>query len=168
MRKVILNLRDQQLDKIVFPFFGLKYKPFKIVYSIDKIKILSNKEYLETVDDKTFKGNYFERLLQLPYRVNFDYTCTGIQHIIFNKVRWGLDSNAKPYDLTSITNNKKVFKKVEKISDSLVWVKGISYPFELEIPDDIHIEDEVFAKLILVGTEWYIEEFTYQLDKGII
>ena len=46
---------------INYPFFGLVKKPYKVIYTLDKIllKRYDENSHLETVDDKTLPGDYF-------------------------------------------------------------------------------------------------------------
>ena len=49
-----------------------------------------------------------------------------------------------------------VVRTVKKIEKNIVWVQGISYPFELPTTESIELKDIIFAKTILVNGEWYL------------
>ena len=67
---------------IIYPFFGIKHKPWNVYF--DKTKIQLQKTFTghyETVDDKSLKGDYFARLAQMDKRLKFDYTCKNLQEV---------------------------------------------------------------------------------------
>ena len=66
---------------IKYPIFTLSKKPFDINYTSYQIKIKKTESSSwETVDDRTYGGDYFTRLLQLEYRVA--YWVESPEHII--------------------------------------------------------------------------------------
>jgi hypothetical protein len=149
-----------KFDDIAFPFFGLKSKPYKVVYDINKISVIRHKDsHAETADDKRLPGDYFSRLVQLEHRLNFDFTCKSIQDIIINKINWGLDSKAKPFDLSSKEMAITKIAKVQKAKDNLIWVDSIAYPFKLFTRETINLSEVVYVTLVYVKYEWFIKEF---------
>ena len=58
---------------IVYPFFGIKHKPWNVLFDLTKIQIQKTYTgHLETVDDKSLEGDYFARLAQMDKRLKFD------------------------------------------------------------------------------------------------
>lgn len=150
-----------KFDGIVFPFFGLKHKPHKILYDVSKIYVVKYKDsHKQTLDDKSLSGDYFNRLLQLENRVKFDYTCKNLQDIVYSSPKWGVDVTAKPFDLSKKQAVATAVKKVKKSSSNLIWVDSISYPFRLNTRENLEINDSMYATLIKVNNEWFIREFT--------
>ena len=61
---------------ITYPIFTFKKEPYRIFYTTDQIKVKKVKgSHTETLDDKTYGGDYFTRLVQMEHRVRFDFTC---------------------------------------------------------------------------------------------
>jgi hypothetical protein len=155
MRKSI-----SKFDGISFPFFGLKSKPYKVLYDINKISVIRHKDnHIETVDDKRLPGDYFSRLVQLEHRLNFDFTCKSIQDIIVNNINWGLDSKAMPFDLSNKEKAVTKLAKVQKTKGNLVWVDSIAYPFKLFTKETIDLTEVIYVTLVYVKFEWFIKEF---------
>lgn len=147
---------------IKYPFFGLKEKPFKLSYSLDKIYLnKSSFSHKETVDDKSLGGDYFARLLQLDKRVHFDCTCKNLSQLIFQRPKWGMDSSAKPFDLSERSYHVSIKLGVEKFRDNLVWFNKISYPFEIPTNEKLELTNDILAVLVSVNNEWYIQKFTF-------
>lgn len=162
MKKII-----SKFDGINFPLFALKNKPYKILYDISKIYVIKyENNHKETLDDKSLSGDYFARLLQLESRVSFDYTCRNMQDIIYTLPKWGIDSNAKPFDFTKKEAVSVKVKKVKKVSNNLIWIDSISYPFRLNTKERLEITDCTYATLVCVNSEWFIREFT--MDPPVI
>ena len=94
-----------KFDNIVYPFFGLYKKPYKLNYDINKIYVTrSENSHKETADDKSLGGDYFARLLQMNNRLHFDCTCKNLQQLVFQNPRWGMDATANTFDLSKIVN----------------------------------------------------------------
>jgi hypothetical protein len=161
-----VNLKT--FDDIKFPFFGLYKKPEKISFTIDKIfinKTLSS--HKETVDDKSLTGDYFARLLQLDKRIKFDCTCKDLQQLVFQRPTWGMDANAKPFDLSERSYHASIKRKVVKTIDNLIWVNKISYPFNVPTQEELSLDIEsLYAVMVSINNEWYIKQFTMD-DKDV-
>lgn len=155
-----------KFDNISFPLFGLLNKPNQIVYSREKIIIINDDKSLSTVDDKTVKGDYFSRLVRIKSRIHFNTTCNSIQDIIFSGTQWGMDSNAIPHDFSNKIRVPLEYRMVDRFENNLVWIKNISYPFIIKLPEDIKIKDIVYAKIIQVNNEWFIKDFEYDKEVG--
>lgn len=150
------------LDKIEFPLFGLYKKPYEIKYSINKIQLRREENsHLETVDDKSIKGDYFARLAQLSKRLMFDVTCKDVQQLIYERPKWGMDVTARPVDLSEKIYCAATKRPVVKVRDNLIWFKGISYPFKIPSNDELHLLDQIYGVLVNYKNEWYIKEFTF-------
>ena len=147
-------------SKIAFPFFGFKEKPYEINITFDRIEIKKHKDsHFETVDNKYFIGDYFNRLLQMNPRTNFDYTCKNVEEILVSKVKWGLDKNAIIHDLSKKDTFPARDVKIKKVKDNLIWLEKVSYPFKINTDQILFIEDVLFARIIYINNEWYLKEF---------
>lgn len=159
MKKTILKYKG-----INFPLFTLSNKPYKIEYTIDKIYIYKNiNNHRELLDDKNLKGNYFERLLQLERRITFDFTCRSLQDLVYCKAKWGIDISGIPYDFSNKYRAKVEYRKVERLRDNLIWLRGISYPFIINTNQKLELNDSLYATIVYINNEWYIKSFS--LDK---
>jgi len=155
-----------KFDGITYPFFGLIEKPYAISYDLSKIYVIRRKDsHRETVDDKRLQGDYFARLAQTNQRLKFDTTCANLQQLIVSKVRWGMDANAKPYDLTQQESVKATSKQIIKTRGPHIFVKGITYPFTMPTNETLDFEksDELFMTLVFINEEWYPFEITNEL-----
>jgi len=152
-----------KFNSITYPFFGLIEKPYAISYDLTKIYVIRRKDsHRETVDDKSLQGDYFARLAQMNQRLKFDTTCANLQQLIVSKVRWGMDANAKPYDLTQQESVKATSRQIVKTRGSHIFVKGITYPFTMHTKETLEFEksDELFMTLVFINDEWYPFEIT--------
>lgn len=155
-----------KFDSITYPFFGLLEKPYAISYDLTKIYVIRRKDsHRETVDNKSLQGDYFARLAQMNQRLKFDTTCANLQQLIISKVRWGMDANAKPYDLTQQESVKATSKQIIKTRGPHIFVKGITYPFTMPTNETLDFEksDELFMTLVFINKEWYPFEITNEL-----
>ena len=158
MKKSISN----KFRNIAYPIFTTSIKPYKIEYSIDKIYLLRSKDgHKELVDDKSYDGDYFARLLQIKNRFKFDHTCKNLQELISSKAKWGMDGLAIPHELYKLVAVPAEKRKVIKIVNSLVWVRGISYPFEITTKESFSNLDELYVTIIHVNGEWFIRDFSH-------
>ena len=151
---------------ISFPFFGLKEKPYDIKFSLNniEIKISSTDNQWKVVDDKSLRGNYFFRNVQMlgkKYtKVTFNYTCRDIKEIINSKCKWGVDDTAQIFDLTTKEKFKLTCKKIKKIQENMIWVEQISYPFEINT-HEININEKYYITLVNVDKCWHPIEFSF-------
>ncbi len=155
-----------KFSNISFPFFGLKEKPYEINITFDKIEIKRHKDsHFETVDNKHFFGDYFNRLVQMNPRVKFDCTCKNIGEILTSKTKWGLDKNAIIHDLTKKESFIAKNAKIKKIKDNLIWLEKVSYPFKINTDQILFIEDILYARIVYINNEWYLKEFLMEPKK---
>lgn len=156
-----------KFSNIIFPFFGLKRKPYKIIYELDKISIKLRENSIPLLlDDKNIiNSDYLTRLSLVDNRIHFDYTCINLQSLILSKVKWGLDSNAQIHDLSKLEEFKSKTCKSTKQKDNLIWLKGISYPFE--IPEFLSDMDttNMYFHLVYIDYVWYTAEVNYNPNK---
>lgn len=156
-KKNILKFYD-----IAYPIFTLKNKPFKIIYDTTKIYCINTPGNSKcTVDDKSLPGDYFARLLQLEHRVVFDYTCKNLQDLLFTGAKWGIDAKAIPHDFSKLEAVPAEKRLITKTHKNLIWVKNISYPFEINTNELLDIKDDLYATLIYVNGEWFLKEFSF-------
>ena len=174
MRLVLVgaNLMPTKFDGIEFPFFGLKNKPHQISFSIQGQRVITKfkngKVYI--LDDPQLEGNnYSERLLKLDIaypqtRIIFDFTFTSLRQLIksIDRVKWGLDSTGKNFNLTRKQKLKAKIAQVKKKNDNLLWIEGISYPFELPYDIDNFKSKDLYALLVNVNNTWYVKDFTHE------
>jgi hypothetical protein len=158
VKKSILKFKD-----IAYPIFTLKRKPYRVIYENTKILCKTKADdVLQTVDDKSLSGDYFYRLLQLEHRITFDYTCKNLQDILFTGSKWGIDAKAVIHDFSNQIAVPVEKREVIKVNSNLVWLKNISYPFELYTAQDIDLKDKIYGTIIFVNGEWYLKEFSYE------
>jgi len=160
-----------KFDGIKFPLFGLKNKPHKISFSNTSI-ILTKFKYGKTyiLDDVSLVGKkYSERLLELDAthpqtRIVFDATFTSLSQLIksIDKIKWGLDSDGKSFNLGRKQKFKAQIAQVKKKNDNLLWIDGISYPFEIPYMIDNFKSQDLYALLVNINHTWYVREFTHE------
>lgn len=156
-------LSSNKFSSIVYPFFGIKQKPYTVSYDLTKIQLKRTYTgHFETVDDKTLKGDYFARLAQMEQRLKFDFTCKDLQEVIYSGCKWGMDSKANPHDLSSPLIVLTRCAKVVKVNDNLVWFRHISYPFKIPTKERLELNEDIYGHLVQVENEWYIREFSYE------
>jgi hypothetical protein len=150
-----------KFTNIAYPIFTLKHKPYKIHYDLHKIYCTRTPSgHRETVDNKKLAGDYFARLLQLEQRITFDYTCKSLQDVIYSRSKWGIDKNAMPHNFSKTYKVPAEKRRVTKVSGNLLWLRNISYPFEIPTQENIRLDDTLYATIVLVNWEWYIKEFS--------
>ena len=161
MKKLI----SKKFLNIAYPIFTTTSKPYKIEYSLDKIYIQKTSDSRkELIDDKSYAGDYFARLLQIKERFKFDNTCKNLQDLLISKAKWGMDSKAIPHDFSKLSAVPAEKRRVLKIDNSLVWVRNISYPFEITTSESFSNLDELYVTIIHVNGEWFIKDFSYDKD----
>lgn len=152
-----------KFTNINFPIFTLETKPYQITY--DKYNIycqIKPNDYKQTVDDKRLSGDYFSRLLQLKARLQFDNTCKNVQELIITKAKWGMDSKAMPHDFSKLVAAPIEIKKIVKTSGNLIWLKNISYPFEIKTKETVSLTDVTYGIIVHINNEWYLKEVSYE------
>jgi hypothetical protein len=157
VKKTIL----QKYRNIAYPIFTTNIKPYQIEYTVDKAYIITKPSSpKQLIDDRNYPGDYFARLLQIKNRFTFDNTSRNLQQLLLTKAKWGVDSQAVPHDLSKLSAVPAEKRKVLKIIDSLVWIRGVSYPFEIATAESFSNLDELYATIIHVNGEWFIREFS--------
>tara|TARA_A100000164_G_C21940405_1_gene790371 strand:+ start:517 stop:1020 length:504 start_codon:yes stop_codon:yes gene_type:complete len=155
-----------------FPFYGLKEKPFDIKFDVSKIEIKINESDYQwrVLDDKSLQGDYFFRQVQMLSKkytkVHFKYTCRNLREVINSKCKWGVDSTAQIYDLSTKQKFKLICNKIKKIKENLIWVEEISYPFEINT-DNINIQENYYVTLVNIDKRWYPLEFSFSKHNRI-
>lgn len=157
--------RVRKFDNINYPIFCLSKEPFKITYSINKIECqLYPDSIIQTIDDKSLSGDFFSRLLQLNTRLEYDFTCRNVQDLVYTKAKWGIDSNAMPHNLSKLYSVPVEKRIITKVEGSIIWIRGISYPFELPTTEKIRLNDTTYATLVNINGEWLLREFSYDRE----
>jgi hypothetical protein len=72
-----------------------------------------------------------------------------------------MDSLAIPHDFSKLVAVPAEKRKVKKIIDSLVWIQGVSYPFEITTKENFSNLDELYVTIIHINGEWLIKDFSY-------
>ena len=146
---------------IKYPIFCLRQKPYHLFIDTTKIKVKRHeKSHFETVDDRSFGGDYFMRLLQMEHRINFDFTCGNLQELILSNCRWGIDSDAKIHELPSYNKIRSQKRKIVRANKNSIWLHRISYPFKIRTQENL--KGSVEGKqvdIIRVKNRWYIKRF---------
>lgn len=159
MKKSILT----KFDNIAYPIFTLQKKPYEIIYEPTKIYCrLNNTKEKSLVDDKQLPGDYFNRLLRIKHRMHFDNTCKNLQALLWVKAQWGIDSKAIPHDLSKLYAVPAEKRLVVRSSGNLIWLKNISYPFEIPTQENISINSSLYATIVHVNGEWFLKEFSIE------
>lgn len=120
----------------------------------------ASNSHKHTVDDKSLAGDYFGRLLQLEKRIKFDYTCKNLQDLLFTQPKWGIDSKAIPHDFSNLVAAPVEKRQVVKVLDNLLWLRNISYPFQIPTQEKIRLTDILYATIVFVNGEWFLKEFS--------
>lgn len=150
----------KKFENISFPIFTTERVPFNIIYDHTKIQCQYIKNgIMETIDDKSLKGDYFSRLFQLDTRFIFHNTCRNVQDLIYCKAKWGMDAAAMPHNFSKLDIVPSDIREIIKTKQNLFWLKNISYPFEIMTKENITLNDKTYARIVLVNKEWYIKEF---------
>ena len=120
---------------INYPFFGLIKKPYKVIYTLDKILIKKHENsHNETVDDKTLSGDYFSRLVNIDNRLKFNYTCRNLQDVLISNIKWGIDCKGIPHDLSvkeTIVVNDQLFASIVHIHNEW-YIKEFTYDKDIK------------------------------------
>jgi hypothetical protein len=154
-----------KFDNISYPIFTLKKTPFEVSFTVDKIYVKQLPTgYVKLLDDKTLPGDYFARLLSMENRVMFDFTCRNVQDLVLSKASWGIDNKAVIHDLTKKFRVPAEKRLIVKVVNNLVWVRNISYPFEIPTTENISIDDKVYATIVKINNDWLIRDFSYEPD----
>jgi hypothetical protein len=151
----------QKYRDIVYPIFTTNTKPYRLEYTADKVYLVTADERKYLIDDKDLSGDYFARLVQLKTRFMYDNTSRDLQQLLLTNAKWGMDSKAIPHDLSKKFAVPAEKRKVKSLVNSLVWVQGISYPFEINTKESFSNLDELYVTIVHINGEWFIKDFSY-------
>ena len=146
------------LAHIVFPAFPLPSSDWE---EQDGLLFLENK----LLDDRNMKGKTLGmRRLQTPFEDLFPLKAavTDITGLIKNTKNIFIDNEGVPflYEKTQSSSLKyyKIRKVERKNSASVVWLKGISFPFKIPRPPSV---DTTWAGVLhLSGIPWILYEYS--------
>lgn len=158
-----------KFQNITFPIFILNKVPDEVKYTHTNISIIIDKK--EYILDCAFGNLYTDRLINIrskyEHYVLFNATIFNIQQLIRSDAKWGIDNKGKIFDLSK----KEIFPfkcaKIDKVRNNLMWVKGISYPFEFKYGIVEKIDKFVFAHLVKIYDTWYIYDLSYKYSNLI-
>ena len=162
---------SQKYKDIAYPIFTLKDKPYELTYTATSIYCKKyDSSAPQLLDDKTIEGDYLSRLLKLENRVVFDYTCLNTQQLLLSRSAWGIDAKAKIHNLSIKEYAYAEIRPITRIKNNLVWLKNISYPFEIPTKENIRLGDDIYAMIVHINGEWYLKEFTLErkLNKPLV
>ena len=60
-----------------------------------------------------------------------------------------MDSEANPHDLSKPLVASTRCAKVVKVNENLVWLKNISYPFEIPTNERLEINEDICKRIII-------------------
>jgi hypothetical protein len=148
---------------IEFPIFGLKKKPYDFSIRLNSISIkkTENDEW-HIVDEYKEKTSLLKRYVSVKDDFFFfDFTCTNLTQIISKNIEWGIDANAKIYDLRHKQKFKARTVQVVKVRDNLIWVNTVSYPFKLSknILDPKTILEQ-YVTIVYIDEVWHLYRFS--------
>lgn len=154
-------------DGITYPFFGIDVVPDEVKYTqVEVYFTINNKKLI--VDDKTInKDSYLDRLVVLKKRddcIEFKYTASGVQEILFSRIPFGVDYYGKVFDLSKKEEVPFKCARIEKIKKDYLWVKGVSYPFRFRYGIVINANRFLFAHLVKVNNVWHFYDVSYEYD----
>jgi hypothetical protein len=154
----------------VFPFFGRKHNPYKVLYKKDKIliKLTSHSKdvILDIATEETKNSSYLDRIASLDNRLFFEYTCRNLTELLNSKSCWGVDSTGKVFDLINTERYKTKLVKIRKVKKGLIWVNSVSYPILIDKTINLESADfEVLRILLLyIDNEWVLYKVTYDTE----
>lgn len=154
---------------ITYPFFGMRIPPKDIIYQDDKVYFV--RQHITTLlDDYNIPYNsYIRRLLYFDSndidRLRFTYTAYSLENIILSKIPWGIDNTGKIFNLKEKETFKTKISKIERTKGNLIWIKGVSYPFNLSLDASYNINKHLFAEIVFIDNKWYLYNFTYKYKK---
>jgi hypothetical protein len=163
---------------IEYPFFGLLRLPYDIKYKGSQILVTVQEGLRQLIlDDTSLPGlTFYQRLwnLEKKYgnkRLRFTHTATNLASIITSKIKWGIDSNAKIFNLSNVETYKGKYLKINKIKGNLIWVNSISYPLELpKHMAELPYAETYYAGVIYIDLTWHLWDITpmpQQLEKTV-
>ena len=156
-----------KFSNIIFPLFGSLSDPRYIVFTVNGILYAPSPEKTVHIDITTrLYPKYLDRVfymdaLEMP-RITYDYTFSNMSSLLRSKVKWGLDVNGKYFKFDKKEVLPLKCARISKIVNNLIWVKGISYPFEIKWKLTETINEFMFANLVQIDLTWHLYNFTYE------
>ena len=156
---------------INFPLFGLRRKPNNVKYLYDKLYIQKGGSNLwKIADDLSLEGEYLDRLsqLDLSHRLIFEMTALNLQQLLLQRPKWGIDKTGKIFDFKPVQKFDTKSIDIERKKGKLIWLKKISYPFELpEHLQDVEIRKlkELYFRVVYIDKVWYLLSVGYASQK---
>jgi hypothetical protein len=155
--------RRSKFYGITFPLFGLKVVPYSYKFTLDSISIQKLEDSKESIIDKYDAS----KSLAVRYAINkddffmFDYTCTKLSHVLNKKIKWGIDSNCKIYDLSIKQKFLARNVPIVRIKGNLIWLATVSYPFRItkELIQKDNLK-HMFATIVYIDEVWVLHKFT--------
>jgi hypothetical protein len=153
---------------IKFPVFGLLSVPFDTKIKLDSIEIQK-----QEFEDWYFIDRYLENkslleryVLAKDQNFGFDVTCVNLTQLISKKVKWGIDSNFRIYNLSAKQTFKARNVRVRKCINNTIWVDSVSYPFKLKkgITDQKEILNQ-YITIVYIDNMWVLYKFTSFKEK---
>jgi hypothetical protein len=148
---------------VQFPVFGLLIIPFDIRVKLDSIEVQKQEFCSWNCIDRYIEGkSLLERyILAKEEDFGFDITCTNLSQLISKKVKWGIDSQFKIYNLSAKQTFKARNVKVRKCISNTIWVDSVSYPFKLKkgITDPKEILNQ-YITIVYIDSVWILYRFT--------
>lgn len=148
---------------IQFPFFGLKVKPYSYSFTKNSILVQPNEFGSKLlVDVYTHNKSLIARYIQhKDDEFSFDSTCLNMNHLISSKLKWGIDSKAKVYNLSRKQTFLARNVKVVRVKGNLLWVATVSYPFTIKNSlVDAKLLLEQHVTIVNIDDCWYLYKFT--------
>lgn len=153
---------------IQFPVFGFLTVPYDIKIKVNSIEIQRQEfgswNYIDKyIEDKSLLERY---ILAKEEDFGFDVTCLNLTQLITKKVKWGIDSQFKIYNLSSKQTFKARNVKVRKCINSVIWVDTVSYPFKLKkgLTDPKEILNQ-YVTIVYIDNVWVLYKFTSFSEK---
>lgn len=141
--------------------------PYHIKYYNNEVKCNFRKDHryflIDKIDETTKNLSYLERLVLAEDRVEFNYTCRNLTELINSSSKWGVDSSARIFDLSSKERFPLKVRSIRKIKPGLIWLNRISYP--IHIDKTIKLEEidtkVVKAAVVYIDHTWVLYRVTY-------
>lgn len=148
---------------ITFPLIGLKSVPYDFSIRTDSIsiKLTTSSNWIQI--DKFSEGrSLISRYLESKSEdFLYDATCLNISQLISKRIKWGIDSKAKIFDLSERQEFKARSVPVIKVKEDLIWVDTVSYPFKIKKSLlDPSLILEQYATIVLIDSNWVLYRFT--------
>jgi hypothetical protein len=146
---------------IRYPLFGLKQLPDSYLVSGSSIYLQKSSAWY-CIDKVTPNKDLLNRYLSVKSPdFSFDATCLNISQLISKRLKWGIDSNFKIYDLSKKQKFLARNVKILKHSENVIWVDTVSYPFKVKSflisPSELLNQ---YITIVYVDNIWVLHRFT--------